>query len=593
MKLKVNAKLLPIKAFYFFFFGGVAPILPFLPVYARQLGISEVGVGAVYVVLPVVAALMRPVVGAIADATHRHKLVFFCLLVVTTVGYITLNFLPAAPPAPLAAAVQLKCGPAAFVKQCADREAHCHAARLTAAAGARNDTVRCELHCDRWPDCGTQSDWCRPAGGQLPLQLNLSALDVEGLCLYLPLKDVPVNGTVTHYPACVDPETTNCSLSCADRPLMKLLNGRPVDASAYYQTSQFWVFLVFLILAWDGTSITIPLADTIAFKLLDDPSKYGYQRVWGSFGWGIFSFLAGYLVDVASRNSDTKDYSPAFYLLIGMMVLNMMACTKLHVSALKEARPRFLAGLGALLVRPAVVLFVLSCCVVGTMTGLLWTFFFLHLQDVALAWDCSAFEWISLVSGLTLLVQCFLGEVPFFFISGWVIRKLGHVYTQTVVLLAFGVRFLLYSLLKNPWVVLPIELLNGLTFGLFYANMVGYACAVAPPGMTATLQGLVGASFECVGVAIGSGFGGILYGSVGGAMMFRIFGLISVAASVLYVVLHCITSRWCPEPANSGSDADRTATPDSMLREMKPMDGRAAPEGSEAPLVPETPNGDA
>ena len=55
----------------------------------------------------------------------------------------------------------------------------------------------------------------------------------------------------------------------------------------------------------------------------------------------------------------------------------MMACTKLRVSALKEQTPRFRAGLGALLRRPRVVLFVLSCCVVGTMTGVLWTFFFL------------------------------------------------------------------------------------------------------------------------------------------------------------------------------------------------------------------------
>ena len=94
------------------------------------------GVGAVYVILPVIAALMRPVVGALADATHRHKLVFLCLLVVTTIGYAALNFLPAAPAPPLTADVQLGCGPAAFVRQCAHREAHCHAARLSAAAGA-------------------------------------------------------------------------------------------------------------------------------------------------------------------------------------------------------------------------------------------------------------------------------------------------------------------------------------------------------------------------------------------------------------------------------------------------------------------------
>ena len=45
---KVNATLLPIKAHFFFFFAALAPILPFLPIYAQQLGIDTVGVGVVF-----------------------------------------------------------------------------------------------------------------------------------------------------------------------------------------------------------------------------------------------------------------------------------------------------------------------------------------------------------------------------------------------------------------------------------------------------------------------------------------------------------------------------------------------------------------
>jgi hypothetical protein len=39
-KMKVNTRLLPIKAHYFFSCAGLSPILPYMPVFAKQLGIS-------------------------------------------------------------------------------------------------------------------------------------------------------------------------------------------------------------------------------------------------------------------------------------------------------------------------------------------------------------------------------------------------------------------------------------------------------------------------------------------------------------------------------------------------------------------------
>lgn len=70
---------------------------------------------------------------------------------------------------------------------------------------------------------------------------------------------------------------------------------------------------------------------------------------------------------------------------------------------------------------------------------------------------------------------------------------------MTLVLLSFGIRFILYSVLSNPWMCLPIELLQGVTFGLFYSTMASYASILSVPGTEATVQGLVGAVFEGVG----------------------------------------------------------------------------------------------
>lgn len=100
------------------------------------------------------------------------------------------------------------------------------------------------------------------------------------------------------------------------------------------------------------------------------------------------------------------------------------------------------------------------------------------------------------LQGIALGIQCFGGELPFFFISGWVIKKLGHVNAMTMVLFTFGIRLFLYSLLTNPWWVLPIELMQGITFGIFYATMTMYANIVAPNGTAATLQVIVIVMFD-------------------------------------------------------------------------------------------------
>lgn len=70
---------------------------------------------------------------------------------------------------------------------------------------------------------------------------------------------------------------------------------------------------------------------------------------------------------------------------------------------------------------------------------------------------------------------------------------------MAIVIGTFGIRFLLYSMLENPWWVLPIELMQGLTYGIFYTNMATYAYVVSPEGTAATVQGIVGAAFEGVG----------------------------------------------------------------------------------------------
>lgn len=58
--------------------------------------------------------------------------------------------------------------------------------------------------------------------------------------------------------------------------------------------------------------------------------------------------------------------------------------------------------------------------------------------------------------------------------------------------MAYSLRLGLISLIQSPWWVLPVELfMQGPTYAMCYTTIVAYASAVAPPGTSATMQGLV------------------------------------------------------------------------------------------------------
>lgn len=43
---------------------------------------------------------------------------------------------------------------------------------------------------------------------------------------------------------------------------------------------------------------------------------------------------------------------------------------------------------------------------------------FRYLEDLASAQGCDSLEWIKLLEGLAMGIQCFAGEAPFLFLSG-------------------------------------------------------------------------------------------------------------------------------------------------------------------------------
>lgn len=66
-------------------------------------------------------------------------------------------------------------------------------------------------------------------------------------------------------------------------------------------------------------------------------------------------------------------------------------------------------------------------------------------------------------------------------------------------LVAYAIRYFSYSFVYNPWFILPVQLLHGITYGLAWPMFTAFANSTAPKGMASTLQSIVACCFMGVG----------------------------------------------------------------------------------------------
>jgi Na+/melibiose symporter-like transporter len=151
----------------------------------------------------------------------------------------------------------------------------------------------------------------------------------------------------------------------------------------------------------------------------------------------------------------------------------------------------FFQRLRKLLANVRLCVFMLHAFVMGASASIIGSFLFVYLKD---AMDAS-----STLLGLTLVLSV-AGEIPFFFFSNWILKKIGFRGMVAASHIGYVVRFLLYTVIQNPWFVLPVELLHALTFAAMWSAGILYSAENSPPGLEATGQGLF--------IGVYSGIGG-------------------------------------------------------------------------------------
>ncbi len=243
---------------------------------------------------------------------------------------------------------------------------------------------------------------------------------------------------------------------------------------------------------------TLALANSLAFRNIDDRDKFSWIAVWGTIGWIVSGLLVDFVLGGAAK--------PNFFYLaaLGAVLMGLYCFTLPHTPPKGAESGGDVLGLGAvkLLSDPSFLIFALSVFLVSIPL----TFYFTWMNAFLVETDRPK------PTALMTLSQC--SEIVVMLIMPWFISQIGLKNVLVIGMTAWLVRYLLFATMSFPLIILGL-LLHGFCYCFVFVASFIYADRKAPPGLSASVQSFLAFLMWGLGMFGGAklaGWVGDLYG---------------------------------------------------------------------------------
>ncbi|XP_055493744.1 major facilitator superfamily domain-containing protein 6-B [Leucoraja erinacea] len=552
--VKISNELLVSKVFYFFFYSGYGSLIPLLPVYYKQLGMLASQNGLLVGIRYFIEFCSAPFWGVIADRFRKGKIV----LLFSVMCWIVFN---------------LGIG---FVKPATMR---CESRKPVLTTVAPNTTIPLVLSTAIPTNQSIQNN-----SNKRDISANQPFRYLGNLGFSLPLfnanpaqnlqeRSVPDTDNLT---ATANPNGTLHTTVASSTSATTVKADKQITYNLREVENIFLLILLVVIIGEFFSAPAVTIVDTVTLQYLGKHrDRYGLQRMWGSLGWGITMLAVGISIDHTHINVfiqgegceilDYKNYRITFIVFGILMSIALIVSTQFrfdysHLKAEenqredsieiqqvaqsssldnseanncaqhpKERRKKTFEYKWLLRMICSVqygsVLFV--AWFMGFGYGFVFTFLYWHLEDlngtITLFGICSVLSHIS--------------ELTAYFLSHKLIELVGHIRVLYIGLACNTARYLYISYVENPWYVLPMEVLQGVTHAAVWAACISYLSAAVPPALRTSTQGILQGLHLGLGRGCGAMMGGVMVNAFGAQQTFRGIGMASLVILLLFALI--------------------------------------------------------
>ncbi len=291
----------------------------------------------------------------------------------------------------------------------------------------------------------------------------------------------------------------------------------------FYNVELFALLVTVYTLSIVFSVIQSPIADSYAVAAAKEAgTSYGTIRMMGSLGTALGGYAGGYYI---AHTAITMLWLP--YLLCGIAG----AATVLALPDKRGGSRNALGlseGFKQLLRNRSFVLFLLACFFVNQTLTAYNSFFVLTFQEVGGSFALVGFA----------LFLASMTNLPSMLLAAKIVKKLGRERTLVIASIAYALRWAIQWLFPYPPVMVAVQALHGLSFGLFYVAAVEHVAVASGKEMQATGQSLFYMVFSGLGGIVGNLLNGYLY-ELGGAGTMYVSCMTSalVGSALLYLAI--------------------------------------------------------
>ncbi|RFA34172.1 MFS transporter [Virgibacillus dokdonensis] len=265
------------------------------------------------------------------------------------------------------------------------------------------------------------------------------------------------------------------------------------------------------------------LGDSLAQRRAHDLGvSFGTIRLWGSIGFATSSLVIGEILTRAGIQ-----YMIIPYLFFG--VLAFIVSFKL-VDVNVTSEPVKLRDVSLL---------------IKSKPFLIFLFFIMFLSVTHRANDSFIGLYIEQLGGSEGLVGVawFVGvltEALVFATAGYWFRKYHPLVFVIIAGILYSIRWFIYGAADNPWHIISLQFMHGLTFGTFYLASFNYISRLVPKILQSTGHLVFFATFFGVSGIIGSLIGGAMIDTFSGNALYNFMGIIAFIGTILITIYHLL-----------------------------------------------------
>ncbi|WP_112182362.1 MULTISPECIES: MFS transporter [Paraliobacillus] len=307
------------------------------------------------------------------------------------------------------------------------------------------------------------------------------------------------------------------------RMLLICLVGLLISSSIFFQMTTLPLLLVLAGVFYFFTAPVGALADSLSQRRADALRiSFGSIRTWGSIGFATSSLLVGELLEVIGIK-----YLLAPYLFMGGLAL--LVCFKLKDVRVKVPPIQF-RDLKRLIQNYPFIIF-LGLVLLITITH--------RANDSYIGIFIAQLGGSESLIGISWFVGVASEALVFAFAARW-FRKYHPLIFIIGAGLLYTLRWFLFAIVDSPVLVVALQFMHGLSFGVFYLAAFQYVTRLIPQALQSTGHLFFMAVFFGFSGIVGSLGGGTLIESAGGNTMYFYMGWMALLGTILITIYHIL-----------------------------------------------------